>query len=110
MRDPALIARLVRDRVTLDVCPTSNVRIGLYPSLAEHPVRELCEAGVNLTISSDDPPYFGTTLVDELARVAGVVGWSLADILELQCRAARAAFLPPAERLALEARVTASGG
>lgn len=105
VRDPALLARVVRDRVTLDVCPTSNVGIGLYPSLAAHPVRELWEAGADITISSDDPPYFRTTLVDELATVADTVGWSLADIVQLQRRAARAAFLPPDERTALEAQV-----
>jgi adenosine deaminase len=105
VRDPALLERVVRDRVTLDVCPTSNVCIGLYPSLAAHPVGQLWDAGVDITISSDDPPFFGTTLVDELRQVANTVGWSLVDIEELQRRAARAAFLPPAERRALELRI-----
>jgi adenosine deaminase len=56
--------RLARERVVLDVCPSSNVGIGLYPSLEAHPVAAFWQAGVNLTISSDDPPFFHTTLTD----------------------------------------------
>jgi aminodeoxyfutalosine deaminase len=109
VRDPTLLARVVRDRVPLDVCPTSNVRIGLYPSLADHPVRELWEAGATITISSDHPPYFGVTLVDELQRTAAVVGWSVADLVELQRRAARVSFLPAVDPAAWEERVAGPG-
>ncbi|HEV2005457.1 MAG TPA: adenosine deaminase [Candidatus Limnocylindrales bacterium] len=105
--DPALLERLVRERVPLDVCPTSNVQIGLFPSLEAHPVRRFWEAGVNMTISSDDPHLMGTTLTDELRHVARLAGLTRDGLAELQRRAARAAFLPAAERLALEARIDA---
>ncbi len=107
IRDPALLERLVRERVPLDVCPTSNVRIGLFPSLEAHPVRRFWEAGVNMTISSDDPPLMGTTLTDELRHVVRLAHLTRADLGELQRRAARSAFLPVPERLALDARIDA---
>ncbi len=105
--DSALLERLVRDRVPLDVCPTSNVQIGLFPSLEAHPVARFWEAGVNMTISSDDPWLMGARLTDELRSVVRLAGLSRADLAELQRRAAQSAFLASAERLALEAHIDA---
>lgn len=105
--DSGLLARLVRDRIPLDVCPTSNVRIGLFPSLEAHPVVRFWKAGVNMTISSDDPHLMGTSLTQELRHVVRLAGLSAADLAELQRRAARVAFLPGSDRRALEARVDA---
>ncbi len=105
VKDDALLARLVRDRVPLDVCPTSNVQIGLFPSLEAHPVAQFWNAGVNMTISSDDPHLMGTSLTQELRHVVRLARLSAADLAELQRRAARAAFLPERDRRALEARV-----
>lgn len=107
IRDARLLARLIRDRVPLDVCPTSNVQIGLFPSLEEHPVARFWEAGVNMTISSDDPHLMGTSLTQELAHVVRLAGLGAADLAELQRRTARVAFLPGPDRRALEARVDA---
>jgi adenosine deaminase len=90
--DPALVDRLVRDRVVLDVCPSSNVRIGLFDSLEAHPMRDFWNAGVNMTISSDDPPFFHTTLTEELGNVVRVIGLSRGDLGELQDRAIRHSF------------------
>ena len=107
IRDQALVARYVRDRVVLDVCPTSNVAIGEYPSLEAHPIRAFWDAGVNFNISSDDPPFFGVTLTDELRNVVRVLGLSRGDLAELQRRGARAAFQPQAVRDELVARIDA---
>lgn len=93
--DPALLERLVRDQVVLDVCPTSNVGVGLFPSLDAHPVTAFWRAGVNMTISSDDPPFFGTTLMDELRHIVRLAGLTREDLAALQRRAARAAFASP---------------
>lgn len=57
--DPALVARLARERIALTVCPLSNQRLGVTPDLARHPLRALIDAGVLVTINSDDPAYFG---------------------------------------------------
>lgn len=107
VNDEALLTRLVRDEVPLDVCPTSNVRIGFYPSLEAHPVASLWRAGANITISSDDPPLMGVTLSDELRTTVRLAGLSRDDLATLQRRAARAAFLPASEQRALEARIDA---
>ena len=107
INDGPLLARLVRDRVPLDVCPTSNVQIGLFPSLEAHPIARFWQAGVNMTISSDDPHLMGTSLTQELRHAVRLAGLSAADLGELQRRAARVAFLSGPDRRALEARVDA---
>ena len=107
IHDPAVLDRLVRDQVVLDVCPSSNVRIGLFPSLEAHPVVPFWRAGVNMTISSDDPPFFNTTLTDELRHVVRLAGLTRDDLVLLQRRAAAAAFTDPATRAALRARIDA---
>jgi adenosine deaminase len=107
IRDAELMERLVRDQVVLDVCPSSNVAIGAYPSLETHPMAEFWRAGVNMTISSDDPPFFGTTLIDELRHVVRVCGLTRADLAELQRRAARASFAAPAIKADILARIDA---
>jgi adenosine deaminase len=60
--DPALMAELARRGVVLEVCPGSNVALGLYPDRASHPLHRLIDAGVRVTLNSDDPPFFHTTL------------------------------------------------
>jgi adenosine deaminase len=101
IRDPPLLERLVRDRVVLDVCPSSNVKLGLFPSLEAHPLAAFWEAGVNMTISSDDPPFFGTTLSEELRHVVRLAGLTRNDLAELQVRAARHSFASPATKAAV---------
>ena len=107
IRDPSLLERLIRDRVPLDVCPSSNVGIGLFPSLEDHPVVPFWQAGVTMTISSDDPPFFGTSLTDELRHVVQLAGLSRSDLIELQLRAAHVSFAPPTARAELETAIRA---
>ena len=104
-RDAALVDRLARDGIPVEVCPSSNVSLGIFESLDDHPFPELWRAGVNVTINSDDPPFFSTTLASELGHAARIAGLTGDDLLELQRRAARAAFVPPDERKRLEERV-----
>jgi aminodeoxyfutalosine deaminase len=107
IQDPALIERYVRDRVVLDVCPSSNVAIGEYASLEDHPMRAFWDAGVAFNISSDDPPFFGVTLTEELRNVVRVLALTRGDLAELQRRGARAAFQPQLLRDELVARIDA---
>ncbi|HSL97122.1 MAG TPA: adenosine deaminase [Candidatus Deferrimicrobiaceae bacterium] len=107
IRDPELLERLIRDQVPLDVCPSSNVRISLFPTLEAHPVAEFWRRGVNMTISSDDPPFFHTTLTDELRHVVRLAGLSRDDLAELQRRTVRAAFVTPEVKAGLLARIDA---
>jgi aminodeoxyfutalosine deaminase len=93
-RDPELVARLARDQVPLEVCPTSNVLVGLAPSLERHPIVDLWRAGVNVTVNSDDPAMFRTTITGELAHAVRLLELDTAGLAELERRAARAAFAP----------------
>ena len=62
IEDPRLVEYLAEKQIPLEVCPTSNIRTGVYRSYEEHPVRRLYEAGVPISISTDDPSFFGTSL------------------------------------------------
>lgn len=93
-RDDELLARLASEQVPLEICPSSNVRLGLVPSLDEHPFPELWRAGVNATVNSDDPAFFATSLRDELRHVARLAHLGRSGLAELQRRAAHAAFAP----------------
>lgn len=92
MPDDELVARLVKDFVPVEVCPTSNVVLGVFPSLEEHPFPEMWKRGMNVTVNSDDPPFFSTTLTDELENASRLAALEVADVAELQRRAAHAAF------------------
>src|SRR4051812_40964109 len=82
-RDERLMAHLAERRIPLEVCPTSNVRTRSVPSLAEHPLPQLVAAGVPVTINSDDPPMFSTTLNAEYAVAAELLGLDAAGGGEL---------------------------
>ena len=96
VEDPALVSDLAAQRMPLEVCPTSNIFTGIYPSLEAHPVRALFEAGIPITISSDDPSFFRTTLADEYACLPPL-GFTQGEVLELLRNGFRCAFLPEAE-------------
>ncbi len=84
IEDPALVAYLAEHRIALDVCPTSNLRLGVYSSMAAHPLRRLIEAGVPVTINTDDPTMFGVTLNDEVASLSaehGLDGDAVSEIV-----------------------------
>jgi len=103
--DPELMAYLADNQVPLEVCPTSNVRTRAVPSLDEHPLPALVAAGVPVTINSDDPPMFGTTLEEEYAVAARLLGLDQAGVAELARAAVRASFLPAGGRSALLAEI-----
>ncbi len=75
VEDPALVAKLAAEAVPLDVCPTSNVRLGVVASLAAHPVEQLRTAGVRVSLNTDDPLLFGTSVASEYAQCAQTFGW-----------------------------------
>jgi aminodeoxyfutalosine deaminase len=75
LEDPDLVAFLREKQVPLDVCPSSNVCLGVVPSLSEHPLPKLLDAGLFVTINSDDPPMFNTTLTDEYLRINETFGF-----------------------------------
>jgi adenosine deaminase len=107
IRDPQVLDRIIREGVVLDVCPSSNVAIGVFPSLEAHPFTAFWRSGVQMTISSDDPPFFGTSLTDELRHVVRIAGLTRDDVAELQRRAARHSFASDATKAALVAEIDA---
>ena len=74
IEDPALVEELAERGIVLEVCPTSNVVLGIYPSYEEHPLRALRAAGVRVTLGSDDPPWFGASIGGEYAVCAERLG------------------------------------
>lgn len=100
--DSSLVAHLRARRVMLDVCPTSNLRTGAVPSLASHPLRQLFDAGVRVSINTDDPTFFGTTLRDELRLAAHVFGFGADELAQVMIDSVDGSFLPTAEQQALK--------
>jgi adenosine deaminase len=103
--DPELIKFLRDEGITLEVCPTSNVFTGVYPALNQHPLRQLYEAGLKVTISSDDPPLFGTDIDREYALLESVYGFTSEEVAEVTLNAVEAAFLPKEEKAILRQEV-----
>ena len=95
-QDPALLAHLAETGVPLEVCPSSNVATRAVASLDEHPLRAFVEAGVTVTINSDDPPMFGTTLNREYEIAADLLGLDESGVADLARAAVRASFAPEA--------------
>jgi aminodeoxyfutalosine deaminase len=106
-RDERLMAHLAEQRIPLEVCPTSNVRTRAVPSLAEHPLPVLRAAGVPVTVNSDDPPMFGTTLNDEYAVAARLLDLDEAGLAGLAKDAVDASFLPASDKARVSAEIDA---
>ncbi len=91
-QDPELLRHLAEQRIALEVCPTSNLRTRVVPSLAEHPLRAFVDAGVIVTINSDDPHMFGTTLNREYEIVSELLTLDHHGIANLARAAVNASF------------------
>jgi adenosine deaminase len=104
LEDPELVAELRDRQIPLEVCPTSNVCLGVAPSLSEHPLPRLLDEGLYVTINSDDPPMFNTTLTDEYLRAAQILGCGAETVEQLAINAVRASLLPEASRVEMERR------
>jgi adenosine deaminase len=104
-RDEDLMARLRDDGIVLEVCPTSNVCTRSVSSLADHPLPALVAAGVPVTINSDDPPMFSTTLCHEYEVAAELLGLDEAGVADLARAAVTASFLDEPGKIALLAEI-----
>ncbi|MBV0911344.1 adenosine deaminase [Anianabacter salinae] len=100
IEDPELVDRIAAEGIVLEVCPGSNVTLGVYPDWQRHPVQLLREAGVKVTVSTDDPPFFHTTMTREFDMLADTFGWEDADFLDLNRTAMNAAFCDETTRAA----------
>jgi adenosine deaminase len=102
IEDPAVVALAVARGVAFDVCPISNVKLGVYPAMREHPLRRLMQAGVRCTVSTDDPLAFGNSLTGEYVALAAGLGFSDEELASV-CRNgwAVASVAPEVRRWAL---------
>ncbi len=101
IQDEALLARLADEAITLDLCPTSNLKLGVVQSAAEHPIRRFFERGVRVTVSTDNPTILGCSLTSELKLLVEHLGFSLPDLIQLQRNAFSAANLSATQRAAI---------
>lgn len=99
IRDHELVEVLAKRQVPLEICITSNLRTGCCRSLAEHPVKNYFEQGVMVTLNSDDPPMFGTTLAREYQLAQRAFGFTDEHLRELARNSFEAAFLPAEKKL-----------
>ena len=76
IEDDALVAMLAERKIPLGICPTSNLVLGVYPSVQEHPIERLRLAGVRVSVNTDDPALLGTSLIDEYSLCRRVFGWT----------------------------------
>jgi adenosine deaminase len=105
VEDPLLVGELAERGIVLDCCPTSNIVLGVYDGYENHPLPTLRAAGVKVTLGSDDPPYFGTTIAGEYQVCAERMGLSEGDLREITRTAIDAAFCQDELKSALRARL-----
>jgi adenosine deaminase len=105
IEDPALVGELAEREIVLEVCPSSNVALGLFPSYQDHPLGALREAGVRVTLGSDDPPYFGCSIGTEYAVAREWHGLEEEQLIEVTRLAVGAGFADDAVKEGLLARL-----
>jgi len=98
-QDPELMEELARRQVPIEICVTSNLRTGCCPGLAQHPVRRYFDEGLMLTLNSDDPAMFHTSLVEEYQLVKEAFAFSDDHLRELARNSFEASFLPPEKKI-----------
>jgi len=98
IEDPQLVAYLKEKQIPLEVCPTSNICLKVYPSLEEHSLPQLLNAGLYVTINSDDPPMFNTTLTSEFLQLQALHNWDTNIIEKLIFNASNASLLPAEQK------------
>lgn len=98
--DPALVAQLRDRHIPVEVCLSSNLALGLVPSLAAHPARRLYDAGVPIVLNTDDPAMFHTTLAREYELAESELGFTRNELRQLAAGSFRYAFRPPARKRA----------
>lgn len=106
-QDPRLLAYLAEHRIPLEVCPTSNVATGAIPDLDQHPIRTMIEAGVVVTVNSDDPPMFATDLNSEYAIAARLLDLDERGLATLAQQSVNASYLSDTEKRALNTEIDA---
>ena len=110
MEDEALVARLVTERMTLTVCPLSNLKLCVVKNLRDHPVPQMLRRGLHETLNSDDPAYFGGYVNDNYVALAKAVGLTREQLTQIAINSFEGSFLPEDEKARHIAAVKAYAG
>ncbi len=102
IEDPALVGYLREHQIPLEICPTSNLCLGVYGSYEEHPIRRLKDDGLYVTVNSDDPPMFNTDLLQEYQALVDYLDFTPSELETLDLNALRCSFLPAEDKARLE--------
>jgi adenosine deaminase len=105
VHSPETIARLVDKDIALEICPSSNIALGLFPDLNSHPLLPLMNAGIKVSLNSDDPPFFKTTLANEYEKIQQFHGYSEKQMLNFTQMAINSAFADETTKSQLSAMV-----
>jgi adenosine deaminase len=106
--DPALVKELAAKRMPLTVCPLSNLKLRVVKDLEQHNFAKLLRAGVHVTINSDDPAYFGGYIGENYRATADALDLTAHELVRVAEHAVHASFLPPDEKIELQAQVSAA--
>lgn len=101
IEDPDLVAYLATHRIPLEICPTSNIVLGIYPDFKHHPLRKLWDAGVCITVNDDDPALFNTSMTKEYQLLVDHFCFNQSMLEQLNLNAIEASFLPEEEKQSL---------
>lgn len=101
IEDPKLVRQLARQQIPLEICPTSNIRLDIYPDFQAHPLRKLWDAGVAITIGSDDPPMFNTDLNQEYQVLVDHFSFSFDELEQVSLNGVNFSLLPAEEKQTL---------
>ena len=96
--DPALVRRLAREQITLTVCPLSNVKLGVFERMEQHNLKRLLEAGLRVTVNSDDPAYFGGYILENYLAVERALGLTHTELATLARNSIAGSFLDDAAK------------
>jgi adenosine deaminase len=105
MKDPALMARLARDRIPLTVCPLSNLKLQVFPTLVQHNLGAMLDAGLVATVNSDDPAYFGGYINENFTQTFAALGLTAQHAWQLAHNSFEASFMDASARQALQGRL-----
>ncbi len=103
--DPKLLNHINEKQIPLEICPTSNVKTGVFPSLAAHPVKQYFEDGLFVTINSDDPAMFGATITDEFLLLYDKLNFAPESIKQMSKNALKASFLSQPDKMKYEIQI-----
>jgi len=105
IEDPKLVDRLIHDGIVLEICPASNIALSVYPGFEQHPLRRFYDAGVRLSLNSDDPPFFHSTLANEYEIAGKYFGFDQPMLDQCTRTALEAAFVDEETRVQLLKRL-----